>query len=300
MHKTSQWLVYNGNLQAEESSSFSIRNRAFKLGDGFFESMRVIDSVPHLWDAHYARITSCCKALNLQLPNHFTSDFLLDSVSKLLKKSALQNGARVRFTFFREGDGTYRPTTSKAGFVLEASRCEGSGFNVRDEGIQLGMYDGLRKHVDRLAKYKLLGGHVYIQASIWAEANKFDDAVILNDAGHLIEATSSNLFLVRGTEIHTPPVQDGCVGGVMRMAVINAAIDAGLSCFESQLDESDLLQSDEIFLTNAVQGISWVRSFREKRYYHKVSDRLIAKINEAHTAQMAQREAQLSVGSEGK
>jgi branched-chain amino acid aminotransferase len=300
MSEFSQWFNYNGRLQSAHEADFPGLNRGFRLGDGFFETVRIIGGEPHLWESHYARVVSCCKSLQLILPGHYSSAFFLDAIGNLVKKGGISDGGRLRITFFREGEGSYRPETSKVGFLMEVKHLPATRFQVRDEGLQLGLYTGLTKHQDRLAKYKLLGNHVYIQAAIWAEANNFDDALIVNNYMRLVEATSSNLFLVRSGEIHTTPVSDGCVGGVMRMAVLNAAMQEGIPCFESQMDESDLLLADEIFLTNAVQGISWVRSFREKRYYHKLSDRLILKINEAHFAELNGRKDQLSVGSEGK
>ena len=124
-----------------------------------------------------------------------------------------------------------------------------------------------------------MGNHVYIQAAVWAQANNLTDALIINDHNRIIEATSSNVFIVKNGALHTPAVDSGCVGGVMRMAVINAAIREGIPIFESEIDVNDIIFADEVFLTNAVAGISWVGSFRNKRYYHKLSDRLIAKIN---------------------
>lgn len=287
MSEKIQWICYNGRFTEENSSGYPALNRAFRLGDGFFESIRLIEGRPHLWEAHYSRILSCAKALNMEVPGHFTSSFFLEKIGVLAERNQFQSGARLRITFFREGHGTYTPTSLRLGFVMQMSPFANNGFHVKEEGVHLGLYTALSKHSDPLSKFKLLGSQVYIQAAIWAQANGYDDALIVNDKGYIIEGTSSNLFVVRGGELHTSAVHQGCVGGVMRMAVINEAIGHGIPCFESQLDVEDLLMADEVFLTNAVRGLMWVRSFRDKRYYHKMSDKLISAINTSYAKSLA-------------
>jgi len=65
----------------------------------------------------------------------------------------------------------------------------------------------------------------------------------------------------------------------MRMQVINLAIELGIPVFECHVTPNLLLDADEVFLSNAVSGVRWVVSFRNKRYYHKLSSYLIAQLN---------------------
>jgi len=275
------WVVLNGNLYPELSPDFFMKNRAFRLGDGFFETLRVIHGSLHQWNAHYARAIACCEALAIDVPNVYSSDFLRNAIYKLLEKNGIKSGGRVRITFFREGEGTYKPETNRLGFVIEAKTLHQREFLVKDKGLSLDIFMDLKKSISRISPFKLLGNQVYIQAAIWAEANNLNDALIINTDNRVIEATSSNVFIVKNGAIHTPGVDSGCVGGVMRMAVINAAVRAGIPVFESEIDRNDITFADEVFLTNAVSGISWVGSFGNKRYYHKLSDRLIEILNRA-------------------
>ena len=283
MQRSTDWVVLNGNLHPELSPEFFLKNRAFRLGDGFFETLRVIHGSVHLWEAHYARIKACCKELEIEIPTVYSSDYIRNSIYKLLEQNGVNSGGRIRITLFREGEGTYRPESNRLGFVIEAKPIHQREFLVKDQGISIDVYTELKKSFSRLSPFKLMGNHVYIQAAVWAQANNLTDALIINDHNRIIEATSSNVFIVKNGAIHTPAVDSGCVGGVMRMAVINAAIRDGIPIFESEIDINDIIFADEVFLTNAVTGISWVGSFRNKRYYHKLSDRLIAKINRAES-----------------
>src|SRR5690554_3225085 len=283
MNQHNKWVVLNGNLYEDLDSDFYLKNRAFRLGDGFFETLRVIHGSVHLWDAHYARILACCKAMHIDVPAVFSSDFMLSAIYKLLEKNAVVSGGRIRLTLFREGAGTYTPETNRLGFLAEAKVIHPHEFLVKDQGVSVDVFTEMRKSPSRLSPFKVMGNHVYIQAAVWASANNFNDALILNSENRIIEATASNIFIVKNGAIHTPAIDSGCVGGVMRMAVINAAVRAGIPIFESELDVNDVIYADEVFLTNAVSGISWVGSFRNKRYYHKLSDRLVEKLNRAES-----------------
>lgn len=290
MMKSNAAILHNGTLTTAEDAEARFLNRALRLGDGFFETIRVINGRPHAWNAHYARIVSCCRVLSLEPQPHMDSEFLIRAIHRLLQEHNAPN-ARLRLTFFRQGAGAYSPETNRLGFVGEVVPLEEGDFQVKDEGLHLGLYTDLKKHRGPLAPFKLLGNHVYIQAAIWAARHHFDDALVCNEDGEIIEATASNIFLVRNGQLHTPPASSGCVGGVMRMSVLNAAMEAGIPCFETQVDEADILSATEVLLTNAVRGITWVRSFRDKRYFHKVGDLLTSELNRRHSEYVATLEA---------
>jgi branched-chain amino acid aminotransferase len=281
MKDNNSLLNFNGQLLTPGDDALVFLNRALRLGDGFFETIRVIEGVPHAWPGHSARIFACCKSLSIVPQPHMDAAFLQKCISDLLVARKTES-ARLRITFFRQGEGAYRPQNNRLGFIAEATPLSEGGFQVKDEGMLLGLYNGMPKYRSNLAAYKLLGNHVYIQAAAWAETHHYDDVLICNEAGEIIEASSSNVFVVRNGALITPPITSGCVGGVMRMSVINAALEAGINCYESTLDEKDFLNASEVFLTNAVRGISWVRSYRDKRFFHKVSDHLVSLINRRH------------------
>jgi branched-chain amino acid aminotransferase len=278
MARHKSFIIENGvMLSPEEVWAW---NRAMRLGDGFFETVRAKGGHAMFWEAHYSRILSCAKALQFDVPPHFTSAFFERCIGELCYTTGLLESARIRFTFFREGEGTYRPDSNRLCFLLEATPLYESNYITRTEGATIDVFTNLRKHKDSLSAFKLLGNHVYIQAAIWAKRHLYNDALITNTDGHIIEGTASNLFIVKNGALHTPPLSDGCLGGVMRMNVLNKALELGIPCYESQLGLAELLSADEMFLTNSIKGISWVRSFREKRYFHKVSDLLLQAMNE--------------------
>ena len=70
------------------------------------------------------------------------------------------------------------------------------------------------------------------------------------------------------------------MAGTMRMQIINLALKNGMKVYECNILPQNLLVADEIFLTNAVQGILWVSGYRTKRYFNNVSRKLTGILNE--------------------
>ena len=106
------------------------------------------------------------------------------------------------------------------------------------------------------------------------------DALVLNHEQRIIESSRSNLFVVSNGVLYTPSLDDGCVGGIMRSVLIRTALDHGIKVYEAALTPQTLLQADELFLTNAVRGIEWVSSYKTKRYFHAMAEKLAAWIQE--------------------
>jgi len=106
-----------------------------------------------------------------------------------------------------------------------------------------------------------------------------DTALIQNDRMGIIESTSSNLFLVSNGVLYTPGLDGGATAGIMRAQIINLALASGMKVYECNLTPQNMLIADEVFLTNAVQGIQWVGSYRTKRYFNATIQSLMRDLN---------------------
>ena len=103
-----------------------------------------------------------------------------------------------------------------------------------------------------------------------AKQNKWNDALVLNTAGNIIESAIANIFWVKDGNIYTPPLAEGCVAGVMRRHLLQ--ITPGIA--EKPLTIDALSAADEVFLTNAIKGIRWVRYVGEWEYAAAIAQTL--------------------------
>jgi branched-subunit amino acid aminotransferase/4-amino-4-deoxychorismate lyase len=164
--------------------------------------------------------------------------------------------------------------------VIEVTPVINHFYQLNEDGLAVDLYTEIRKPVNKLSIYKTCNSLLYIMSTLWARQNKLDDALIVNDKGNIIEASSSNLFIVCNGVLYTPALSDGCLAGVMRMQIINLAIENKIKVYECSLTPQNLLVADEIFLTSAGRGLQWVGSYKMKRYFNALTRTLVDKLNE--------------------
>jgi branched-subunit amino acid aminotransferase/4-amino-4-deoxychorismate lyase len=271
---------YNGELHPQDQGFIKGNNRAFMYGDGLFESIRIRNGKPMFLDAHIARLLDAAAALKMEVPATFNLEHFRREVGELIAKNNIPLGGKCRLTLFRNTGGTYTPDDNSTGYVIETFHYSTNEYTLNEEGFSIELYPEMRKPVNKLAIYKTCNSLLYIMAGIYARQNKYDDTLIVNDKGNIIESSNSNLFIICNGVLYTPALSDGCLAGVMRMQIINIALANKLKVYECSLNPQNLLVADEVFLSNAVRGLQWVASYKMKRYYNKLTKELVARLNE--------------------
>ena len=121
----------------------------------------------------------------------------------------------------------------------------------------------------------------YTMAALYAQQQQWNDAIVLNTAERICDASIANVFIIKAGTVYTCPLQEGCVAGIMRKFILDNLPALGLAVSEQPISTADLLAADEVFLTNAVTGIRWVGRCQNSRYGNRLSnhifDRLLKK-----------------------
>ena len=272
------YIILNGEMLGT-NQSFMKDNRAFRFGDGVFESIRIINGLPYNLQFHIERMLEGANVLSLEIPSHFSADYFKGQIKSLIEKNAIQAGGKARISLFRGGEGAYFSESNKSMFFIEASHLPNNYFLLNENGLMVDIYSEMNKSVNILSKYKSINSLLPIMAANFAKKNNLQECFILNAKGKIIESISSNIFIVSNGVLYTPPLEDGCVGGVMRMNIINIAINNNVKVYECSLKPQNLLIADEIFLTNTIKGLEWVRGFKNKRYFNDISKKIITLLN---------------------
>lgn len=247
----------NGVLCPATSVHLGLTNRAFRYGDGCFETIRLVDGKAPFLSYHVNRLTETTDMLKLELPGFFTHDYLQNQIQELVKANSIEAGGYIRMTIFRHDGGFYQPGSNSTSFILEAYSLESRLFEFNSRGLKLGIYREIPKPTGPLSNFKTNNSLVYVLASIFAKEQGFDDCLLVNDQGNLVESTNSNVFMVLDGEIVTPPLSEGCLDGVARKALIHLLQKKGFSVFERPITLSDAQTAEEIIVTNAVRGPRW-------------------------------------------
>jgi len=279
--KQKQQIVYNGTFIPETEISFYTENRAFLYGDAIFETLRVNNRTILFFEEHLNRIISGMTVLKYEIPDKFTlfKDKLNDEILSLLNRNKIFKSARIRITVFRKSGGLYTPATNAADYVISAEKLNSEYFRLNPEGLRISVFKEIKKPLNIFSPFKTGNSLIYTLAGIYKTENTLDDCLILNEKNQIIEAVSSNIFLVKNKTLITPPVSDGCIDGILRNEIIRLAELHKISCTEQSVYEEDLLSAEEIFLTNSINGIQWVVAYKNKRYYKRLSEFFIKLLN---------------------
>ena len=273
----SEWLIYNGELVERSALPLTAGNRAFRYGDGLFETMRLVAGRVPLFDHHIDRLSKGLVLLGLEI--EFDAEVVQQQVTELATKAGLQN-ARIRWSVYRESEGAYLPKENEANYLMEIAAIDTDNFSTNTKGLTIGIYKEDKKYPGPLANYKTNSAQLYTQAARYAKAQGWDDALILDTKDQIIEATASNIFLLKGTDLHTPPLGNGPIAGVMRRAVFGLAMQHGFRVSSGPVNEQLLQDAEELWLTNAVQGIRWVGRMGSKVYQGRHAERLASHLKD--------------------
>jgi len=261
-----------------------IQNRGFLFADGIFETIRVAHGSPLFLEDHHQRMQEGLKAHHIHAPLGFTPASIREDIRTLLDAENITGGARVRITLTRNGEGFYTPKDSALDVIMVASPLETQEYVLNEKGWSTDIYPEMKCTPNQLSRYKNIASNLYVQSGIWAKDKGLDTALIQNDRMGIIEGTSSNLFLVSNGVLYTPGLDSGATAGVLRTQIINLALSYGMKVYECNLTPQNLLVADEVFLSNVIQGLRWVGSYRTKRYFNGATTDLVNRLNQLVTA----------------
>lgn len=276
----STMMFWNGEMITTDANVLGADNRAYRYGDGYFDTLRTRNGRPLFWDAHWQRIQQSAQFLHLQLPKDFSSAQIQAYVAELCQANDAPN-ARVRLQVFRSGTGLYMPETHAAEWSLQCTALPTRDFMVNEKGLVVGLHTRCPVPPLPIGKYKTLNALPYILAGIDARNQGWDDVLLLDADGKITEATSSNILLIKGKELLTPDLSKGGLPGITRAKVMALARAAGYQVRVGTVSDREMKWADECLLTNSIHGIRWVLAYGQKRYFHRQADALTTELNRA-------------------
>ncbi|MHB8533959.1 MAG: aminodeoxychorismate lyase [Sulfuricaulis sp.] len=248
-------------INGEPGESISVYDRGYQYGDGLFETLAVVAGEPLLWDRHMRRLFHGAGRLGIPAPN----ESLLRDEARHVCRGAARAVLKIIVTRGVSGRG-YAPgpeTTSTRTVCLlpwpdypSAYRRQGVAVRFcRTMIARSGTLAGL-KHLNRLEQ-------VCARMELVAD---YAEGLMLDEPGHVIEGTMTNIFIVRAHELLTPDLSHSGVEGVMRGLVLERAVAPLPACRVATLSRDTVLNADEIFVTNSLIGLWPVRRIESKEF----------------------------------
>ncbi|RZJ67740.1 MAG: aminotransferase class IV [Flavobacterium sp.] len=271
-------LNYNGGLIAPIHPKLD--NRGLLMGDGVFETVRILDGKVLFLEDHYFRLMSSMRIVRMEIPMTFTMEFFESQLLLAAESENCTDSGRARITVYRSGGGFYLPQTNEVEWIASAIPLENKLYSFSDATYEVDLFKDFYVTKQLLSSIKSTNKLINITGSIFADENGLDNCLLLNDSKNVIEALNGNIFMLSGKKLITPPVSEGCLNGVMRKQILAIARkNENIEVVEEVISPFDLQKADELFLTNVITGIQPITKYRKKEYGFELAADLLVKLN---------------------
>ena len=247
----------NGRLIDPLDFSISPADRGLMHGLGLFETILAIDGQPVFAGLHLERLRRGCERLGWPLQTNGLEQAMLE----LIAANHLQHGrCRLRVAV-TAGSGVVGNPVLGDDHLLWITAGE---VVAPPAAIPVNLAGFPRNEHSPLAGLKCASYAENNLALARAERLGFKETLFANTSGHLCEAATSNVFLVRNGMISSPSTDCGCLPGIIRAVVIGLAKDLGIPCEEASIPVAELDAADEIFITSSIRGVMGVSRFESR------------------------------------
>ena len=261
-------ICLNGEILPADKPALMVDNKSYRYGDGLFETMKITGKNISLEEYHFERFFSGLKQMRFEIPVFLTAGYLKKQILLLCEKNKSDILARVRLSVFRGNGGIYEGNNDLQ-YIIECWPVNESINQLNENGFVIDVYPDARKSCDNFSNIKSANYLPYVMAARYAKENKLDECLVLNMYDRIADGTIANIFLVRDEEIMTPALSEGCVNGVMRRWLMER-----YKVKETFLSIDDILSANELFFTNAMYGLRWVKQFRDKMYHNRAASKI--------------------------
>lgn len=237
----------DGRLLAPHEATVSALDAGFMLGDGLFESLRASGGTPYLLGRHLERLYA--GAVELGFGGMPAYERLVERVFATLERAGLDD-AYLRITVTRGPSGP-PPSPPDGSPTIVIAALPAPAIHDGSKAIDVALVGPPPQHGPNA---KSTSRQAAVMAKRRAGRAGAHEGIYVSARGRVLEGTASNLFALSGGRLLTPPAED-CLPGITRGRLLELAQRDGIEAIEAPLDVETLLNADEAFVTNAVQGL---------------------------------------------
>lgn len=256
-------------INSEVKDSISVFDRGLHYGDGVFETMAVRNGEIALWDDHWERLSEGCLRLSITKPDKIS---ITNDINKLCDNHS-DNPDDNKHPFIIKlivtrgvGKRGYRyPEKQNPTHILLSYPIINHPSDFQTKGVAVRYCDTLISENKQLAGIKHLNRLEQVLARNEWDNTDYQEGLMLNTHGFVVDGTMSNVFAVKGQLIMTPDLSFAGVAGVMRKTILRMCKDLGLELKLTNISPSELEAMDEVFLSNSIFGIWPVNKISTKK-----------------------------------
>jgi branched-chain amino acid aminotransferase len=268
--------IFNGKIYQLTDPVIGPGSRGLRYGDGLFETMKMVNGNILQQADHFERLWQGLHVLQFEMPRLFTQGSLITAIRSLARKNNHENMARIRLNIFRGEGGLYDAVNNTPNYIIETWALAEENGRWNSNGLVAGIFEDAKKSCDMLSNIKHNNYLLYVLAALKSKQEKWNDAIVLNQFGRIADTTIANIFFVKDEMVFTSALGEGCVAGTMRKALINHLEQNNIALREMAVTVKDILNADEVFFTNSIYNIRWVRQIGNTVYENDLTQKIYA------------------------
>jgi branched-chain amino acid aminotransferase len=248
-------VAIDGQICPADQATVPVFDRGFLYGDSVYEVIRTYGGKPFALDEHLDRLARSAARVDIPLP--FSAVELAQEIHQLLHAAGAGEWY-VRLILTRGGGpiGLDPALADQPRRVVIVAPLEPLAGELREKGVAVVLVPVGRSAKEALASGAKTGNYLTnIMALRRAREGGGFEAVLVDSQGFIAEGSSSNVFVVDGNSLRTPPLATGILDGITRRKVLSVAEKAGLEVRQEPLRPLDLYSADEVFITGTVKEV---------------------------------------------
>ena len=244
-----KFFYFNGEFLRVGSACIDPSDRGLLLGDGLFETMRIYSGKALFLNEYIMRLKEGLQILNIPFPDQLENIGTI--IEKLIELNQLNCDASLRLTVTRGTGprGLLPPEKIQPTILITAAVINESS---KKNGLTAVISDFKKNEYSPLVRIKSINYLENILGRIEAQKKVADEVIFLNTKNFVTETSCANIFIVTNNVLHTPPITDGIIPGITRKIILKILVEKNIKFFEKSLTVEQLLQADEIFITNSL------------------------------------------------
>lgn len=250
-------MLVNGHA----ARTIALDDRGLLYGDGVFETIAIVDGRARELERHLRRLFHGCDRLSITPPGRS----VLRNEATQICAPVMRAVMKIIVTRGASGRGYRPPERSEPTRIFMLTDWPDHADHYRAQGIDVTLCRTRLARNPRLAGIKHLNRLEQVLArSEWQD--EYQEGLLLDTEGHVVEGTMSNVFVIRDGALHTPDLRRAGVAGIMRERVLEAAHEMDVAAHVRALRCSDINTAEALFFCNSLIGIWPVRRYKDHAF----------------------------------
>jgi branched-chain amino acid aminotransferase len=261
---TADLIWHNGEFVSWEDAKVHVLTHAMHYGTSVFEGVRAYETergpaIFRHWD-HLDRLEDSAKLFYMELP--FSKEQIRDATHELIGRNGLRSCYIRPLVYRGHGPMGLDPEDNPVEATVAVWEWGAYlGEEGKKHGIRAKVSSWRRISPQSLIPHSKAGGQYLnsVLAKIESKRAGYEEAILLDDLGHVCEGSGENVFVVKGGRIFTPPQTASILDGISRKSIIEIAADLGMEVVERDIARAELTLADEVFLVGTAAELTPVR-----------------------------------------